>query len=883
MRGQFWPSREGEILFFDCFLERKHMSTKTTFKRVALVAVVALGLGGLSTVAANAAHNPTDYVTGISASTAKAPVAGATGQVGVTTFTFTSESTTSTVIAPRIVISSAPSTSALIGKAPTATTGGITEALGAWSLTSTIPTVNASTRVISSGATDYADVTTSELTLSTPNSAGYETGKLYATVAYDVPGTYVFTAYDDVNENGIVDGTDYVQNFTVVVAAQSATQSAVGSVTAVNSASSTTGTYGSLIKVALKDAAGNPIAPDQNTAVTVSLTGSAKIAYVNNTLITAASSTTLGATAFNGKGIAYINVTDATAESVVVSLSAVGFGTFSAGTAATLSFTAPVSPIGGTGSVTAATAGNISSTSTYNYKGATVSVYTNGTSSSTSDDVVVDDISGDITGSATAAHYDLVVAGGGTAASPNFSLTIPAGAVGDQVSITSGTGAALTLTAAAQSTYTSTLNGIASVIRAAQGSVISIPVTVKNQFGAAAANVSVSATIAGRNSAVTVASGVTDASGHATLTYTDASTSTTALTDTVSITPTASLTVNYSAASNLGVTKVVLTSNQTDAKGADLPNLSKWSIGTADLGVEGTLQTVSATVTDVNGVGLAGIPVKFSISGTGAAVLSTTQTVYTGAAGTASASVYAWKSGSYVVTAAAGTVSSTVNAYFVDSTAANTRNITVAAGTTAGSVVATATDRFGNPVSGVVLKASTTGGYFGSGSTTATGTTGTDGTVTFILLAGSGDVTVSYDSSNAADAQLYAPAGQYDSTAGDTYTPTTVGTATTAETGVGASYAPAGNSKAVLAAATADTVAADQASAATDAANEATDAANAATDAANAAADAADAATSAAQDASAQAQAALAAVNALSAKITVLAAQIAKIVKKLGA
>jgi len=880
MRGQFWPSREGEILFFDFFLERKSMSTKTTFKRVALVAVVALGLGGLSTVAANATHNPTDYVTGISASTAKAPVAGATGQVGVTTFTFTSESTTSTVITPRIVISSAPSTSALIGKAPTAANGGITEALGAWSLTSTAPTVNASTRAIASGATDFTEG--ADLTLSTANSAGYETGKLYATVAYDVPGTYVFTAYDDVNGNGIVDGTDYVQNFTVVVAAQSATQSAVGSVTAVNSASSTTGTYGSLIKVALKDAAGNPIAPDQNTAVTVSLTGSAKIAYVNNSSITAASSTTLGATAFNGKGIAYLNVTDATAESVVVSLSAVGFGTFSAGTAATLSFTAPVSPIGGSGSVTAATAGNISSSSTYNYKGATVSVYTNGTSSSTSDDVVVGDISGDITGSATA-HYDLVVAGGGTAASPNFSLTIPAGAVGDQVSITSGTGSALTLTAAAQSTYTSTLNGIASVIRAAQGSVISIPVTVKNQFGAAAANVSVSATIAGRNSAVTVASGVTDASGHATLTYTDASTSTTALTDTVSITPTASLTVNYSAASNLGVTKVVLTSNQTDATGADLPNLSKWSIGTADLGVEGTLQTVSAKVTDVNGVGLAGIPVKFSISGTGAAVLSTTQTVYTGAAGTASASVYAWKSGSYVVTAAAGTVSSTVNAYFVDSTAANTRNITVAAGTTAGSVVATATDRFGNPVSGVVLNASTTGGYFGSGSTTATGTTETNGTVTFILLAGSGDVTVSYDSSNAADAQLYAPAGQYDSTAGDTYTPTTVGTATTAETGVGASYAPAGNSKAVLAAATANTVAQDQASAATDAANEATDAANAATDAANAAADAADAATSAAQDASAQAQAALAAVNALSAKITVLAAQIAKIVKKLKA
>ena len=37
------------------FFERKSMSTKTTFKRLALVAAVALGLGGVSAVSAHAA------------------------------------------------------------------------------------------------------------------------------------------------------------------------------------------------------------------------------------------------------------------------------------------------------------------------------------------------------------------------------------------------------------------------------------------------------------------------------------------------------------------------------------------------------------------------------------------------------------------------------------------------------------------------------------------------------------------------------------------------------------------------------------------------------------------------------------------------------------
>jgi len=94
--------------------------------------------------------------------------------------------------------------------------------------------------------------------------------------------------------------------------------------------------------------------------------------------------------------------------------------------------------------------------------------------------------------------------------------------------------------------------------------------------------------------------------------------------------------------------------------------------------------------------------------------------------------------------------------------------------------------------------------------------------------------------------QTDAPATYIDSAeALNVFTAATTGTATTAETGVGASIAPAGNNT-VPVTVTAETSAAQTAA---DAAAEATDAANAATDAANAAAEAADAATAAAQDA----------------------------------
>jgi flagellin-like hook-associated protein FlgL len=213
----------------------------------------------------------------------------------------------------------------------------------------------------------------------------------------------------------------------------------------------------------------------------------------------------------------------------------------------------------------------------------------------------------------------------------------------------------------------------------------------------------------------------------------------------------------------------------------------------------------------------------------------------------------------------------------------------------AGLVTAKVVDRFGNPVSGVTVYVSKTSGtgYFGTGVTKTSSTTGTDGTVDFAVT-GTADIKVStldyaaIPGTNAAG-QTCALAGNIDCAVGTTaataFTAYTAGTATIAEEGRGSTFAPAGVSSVTVS--VNNNAAADNAQAATDAAAEATDAANAATDAANAAAEAADAATAAAQDA-ADAVAALSAqvaslISGLKSQLTALTNLVIKIQKKVKA
>jgi hypothetical protein len=425
--------------------------------------------------------------------------------------------------------------------------------------------------------------------------------------------------------------------------------------------------------------------------------------------------------------------------------------------------------------------------------------------------------------------------------------------------------------------------------RVAVGSTNAIVFTLTDQFDNAVSNTSVTVTVAGRNGVTASSTLVTNASGEITYSLVDAGTVGT--TDTITATAPGSIT--GAATLTYGTTTVttldILGPNDTAANTPDtnITFSDRKGINAAKGGATGTLIAVTVTAKDALGVVMGGVPVSFSVAGTTAAVLSTTVTVYTAADGTASTSVYAWAEGSYVVTATAGGKTATSTVYFAQITPTYARTITAVV--SGGTITATVKDRYGNVVPNVTVWATKSGtGYFGSGSSSTSGATSEAGTIDFYVN-GSASVTLSLGSSTAADAN-YGQSGsalgfvkQGDGATPAAVTASAAGTADTAETGVGAAFAPAGINSATVSV----EAGVSAAETAADAAAEATDAANAATDAANAAAEAADAATAAAQDA-ADAVAALSAqvaslISGLKSQLTALTNLVIKIQKKVKA
>jgi hypothetical protein len=744
--------------------------------------------------------------------------------------------------------------------------------------------------------------------------------KTYIQAYYDAPGTYTWTIFDDSDNNGIVSGTDFATSISVVVGSTGAVATYAAAITAQGGSSSTvTGSaYGSVLKVALTSAA-VAAAPDTAGGVKATVSGTGLISRVYNAttaawvdLGTPVTSYILGADNFDGSGNAYFNVTNANTAVVTVSLSGSGSmaTSLTAGSPATVTTAAETgttavyvqkgaatgliqtvtSASGTAGAATASKASTSALTfATTAIGGATVL-----------DSLLVTDTNGVLTGKSGALFNKLVAQGATTCVAsatvycgtftltPTWTSTV----IGQSFSIGDASAtAALVVTSATAAATTLSVYAPTASYRALVGSTQSFTIKAVDQFGLVIANAAVSATIAGRNSTVNVASCITVA-GYCSLTYTDASTSTTSMVDTLTFagaTTGATGTVTYSTLAGLGVTTVLATTTQTSATtGADNYSIDPFPVYSGD-GVSNGKVTVSITVKDVNGLGIAGVPVAVTVAGAGAAVLSTSKTVYTGATGTATASVYAWLAPTYgtnyVVTATAGGVADTVNTYWAQIDPLSVRTFTAKA--TGRVITVVASDRFGNPVYAAPFTARITAGdgFFGTGTNIASGTTDATGTLKFITLESPTDLTVSVQAGGSASyGQTDAPATYIDSAeALNVFTDATVGTATTAETYVGGSYAPAGNNT-VAVTVTAETTAAQIAA---DSAAEATDAANAATDAANAAAEAADAATAAAQDA-ADAVAALSTqvsemVSALKKQITALTNLVIKIQKKVKA
>jgi len=431
---------------------------------------------------------------------------------------------------------------------------------------------------------------------------------------------------------------------------------------------------------------------------------------------------------------------------------------------------------------------------------------------------------------------------------------------------------------------------------------VPLTVTIIDQFGNAVANSPVTVAASGRTTVATTALGVTNSLGQISYTFTDSGTSGSSNTVTFGATlaegtGTSTRTPGDAAAFSIvyGTATVgtvsVTGGNTTAGVTAATPTLRDINAGAT--GVQATIYGFSATVRDANGNLAIGVPVTWTVSGTGAAVLSTTASTYTNGSGVASASVYGWIAGTYTVTATAGGKTGTGTITFAQTAAGEER---VLSATVNGPVVtAKVVDRFGNVVPNVTIWATETGaGYFGNGVTRTSSTTDANGTADFIITGGDASVTLyTYNPATAGavgSGQSCARAGAADcgATAADdtAFTAAAAGTALVAEKGVGASFAPAGVST-VTVTTTGVNTAADNAQASADAAAEATDAANAATDAANAAAEAADAATAAAQDA-ADAVAALSTqvsemVDALKKQITALTNLVIKIQKKVKA
>jgi hypothetical protein len=870
------------------------MSTKTTIKSIALVVVSVVTMGMLSAAPANAARSfaSGNYVTSISASADYAPVAGTNGTSSVATITIKTDTTTGTlVVSPYVRLVSAPATSGM-DQTDSATAVAATElTMGKWHVNTTVGTHTPITRKLSAPVTTTGIGQGGDLTLDTAQASGTgKQGAMRLTAWYDVAGTYVWSIFDDIDASTTLNGAEASTTYTVVVAGASNSQTAVVTSSVQNSTSAAAGASGSLVKITLKDAAGNAINPDATAGVVVTVGGSAIIAKVNDSATSGSpQSYTLGAGTF-AAGTAYINVTDATAESVVLTISNSGFGTFTGPAASTLTFktvgaaASTVAPYDTTGYGVAVTTANSASTFK-SYVGSTITLKTDDystTAVTTYSKIAIVDSTGALSG-ISGADWDLAIIDSST-----FSLTVLAAsntlaATGEYFTVTPASGTAHTFTNA--DAVNTTVTATPANVRAIAGAVMSFNVLVEDQFGNVRTAQTVTASIAGRNSAVTVASAATNADGYATLTYTDASTSTTSVTDTITFTSTAtdSSTVTFGA---LGVSTVLTTSAHTTSTGVQEAVATYTDIAQGDGAETGTGVTVTATVKDASAVGIAGVPVTFTVSGTTGAAFDTTDVVgYTGVTGTVSAHLYGWIEGTYTVTATAGGVADSHTVNFAQTSGADAvRTIAVVA--VGGTVTATVKDRFGNPVSGVALTASRTGAGNFAGSSSITGTTNSAGQVDFIISNGNAEVTVAFAA--ATTGQSDAIAGNIDGAAATgAATAYTAGTSLVDAEGVGASFTPVGINSAKVAVTVGASALDDSVSAAADAAAEATDAANAATDAANAAAEAADAATAAAQDA-ADAVAALSAqvaslISGLKAQLTALTNLVIKIQKKVKA
>ena len=847
------------------------MSTKTTFKRVALVAVASLGFGVLTSVAPASADEAT--ITSVSVGT---PAAARIGQAGVipVTFKFAAGSNGDTFTVGAKVVT-APTTS----KAAGAATG---SSAAAGFLTVTEVSLDGTTNGISAGTSGEVangsgafDATTSSLV-----TLGSSTTATSATVNFnfkaDIAGTYTFLFW----AGGSSWSASYKQttgSVTVVGAPSAITITKIGSTVPDQDT-----TYGALLAVTLKDAAGN--ATRLGTGESLSVTASSSVTL--QLLGSASTITALGAgNDYLGKGVYYVRAVsaDTTQDSSSATITVAGSGGLIPATVTT-NTTVSVVDVDLTTDVTGVALTDATGYDCTDNDCTTAAASAHGftaTRSSGSASADTDGLSYGTTIRATSGLiYAGVVAFAAEKTTAKFSITAALGAADTAAFYVNMLGSSnddeqVDLTYSAAAFTALDVVGASSVISATAGSSV-WTVQATDQYDNALQYVPVTVAVSGRNTVATKALGVTNADGYISYTLKDAGT--TGTTDSITFSGTLDSTTDTAAATvTYGTVTVDTVTVSGGSKAETVAGSTLTEISTADNGPEASAKAISAVVKDASGNLLAGVPVTFSVD-KGAIKKTAGQdyaTVYTNSAGKATTYVFNWIAEMQTVTATAGTKTGTDYLTWAATDATSAR---VLSGTASGNIVSLkVVDRFGNGVKGVTIDLSRTGsGFFGTGKSSDTVVTDKNGTAD-IQFNGTGSVVAELGSTYAQAADA---AGEIEETA------VTAAVAGTTK-GTGASLAPKGVNKVSLdttAGSDATTVAA---TAAADAAAEATDAANAATDAANAAAEAADAATAAAQDA-ADAVAALSAqvatlISGLKSQLTALTNLVIKIQKKVKA
>jgi len=919
------------------FDERKQMSTKTSIKRIALVAVSALGFGLLSAVPAKAAaivENDTVIMTTATLNTATTTYAGRVGQevaielkADVADVAHAANKTIALSIAASMTAQPAGSsiyaglTSAAAPSAILDQIGGgktievsATAAVTNLSTATTVATINYSS-LANEDLAAAANATVGTLKF-TPTTVGVHTVVVWNENDRSIGAYPAGPADATAATESALSGAESYQTFTINVTSTVSTVaiSAVNSTCAMEVNASNADEYGCLLKITTKDAAGNLAVPAIGESVTLTPSGTGDISYVNTaTVVSAAGAVySLPASAFGNTGVAWVNVSNEVAETITL----VATYTGSASASVNLTFRkltnqatdlAPL-PVGTSGF--AGTAGAAAANGTVNYpRGSVTGTFLLDTvfAATTYSGVLITDTLGKITGTdgtasgfgadlkwAPAATVSTDTDGSGTDGAL-FSVSWTASSTADTANIftiaeidtTAGNARTRTISSIATVPGTATLSP--ATVNAVSGATSKLLATLKDNFGRALANTTMTASVTGRNPTAVPKTALTDALGMAEFSFTDANTTSVITSDTVTLTGGSAdktATILYGSA-NAPSTITLTSTGDTDV----IPGTTKTDIDASYSGATGTSATASAVVKNSAGSALAGVAVTFTVTGlVGAEVHTTKATVYTSSTGTAVSNISSYAAGKATVTATAGTATASDDIYFSQQTATEAR--TIAAAAAGGLVTATVKDRYGNVIEGVAVNATRTGtGYFGTGASSVTGNTDKNGQVEF-KFTGTGTVTVAF--SSATYGQSYAAAGyDFDAVNGTAITASTAGTSATNQKGLGGSLSPAGINSASVAVTAADP-AATAADAAADAAAEAIDAANAATDAANLAAEAADAATVAAEEARDAADAATAAVQelatqvatlmaALKAQITTLANTVAKIAKKVKA